>query len=73
MKDYSAEFVYKPLGLQSEWGCSQHVRFAGPGMVTLHDSKGNEIEIPKCEKCDNYKNQIIGKESFMWYCPYCEG
>jgi len=65
-------FVYRPLGLQEEWGTSHPVRFAGPGMVTLNDSEGNEIEIPKCEKCDNYKNQIIGKECFKWYCPYCE-
>ena len=47
-------------------------RFLDPGMVTLVDVSGTELEIPKCEKCDNYKNQIIGKEAFMWYCPYCE-
>lgn len=36
--------------------------------ATLHDSKGNEIEIPKCEKCGDSKLLVLGKESFMWFC-----
>ncbi len=39
--------------------------------VTAYDAEGNEIEIPKCDKCSNYKSQVIGKESFMWICTCC--
>jgi hypothetical protein len=53
--------------LQEEWGSSQPVRFGGLH-VTLHDSEGEEIEIPKCPKCDVHMCQVIGKESFQWIC-----
>ena len=34
----------------------------------LFDSEGKEIEVPKCEKCGNYKNCLSGKESYIWIC-----
>lgn len=57
----------KESQLQEEWGSSQPVRFGGLH-VTLHDSEGEEIEIPKCPQCDVHMCQVIGKESFQWIC-----
>lgn len=51
--------------LQEEWGTCGNVCFTH---VTLHDSEGKEIEIPKCPKCDVPMCQVIGKEAFRWIC-----
>ena len=56
-----------------EWGSSQPIRFLDESMVTAYDSEGKEMEIPKCEKCGNFKCQIIGKEYWAWVCTIgCE-
>jgi hypothetical protein len=36
------------------------------------DASGNTIEMPKCEKCNEYKLGIIGKETIAWVCGNCE-
>ena len=48
-----------------------NVRFLHPSCVKMYNSENEEIEIPKCEYCGNYKSQILGKESFMNYCTIC--
>jgi hypothetical protein len=63
--------AHKNQTLQSEFGCSSSLRFADENMVSAHDSEGNKIEIPRCELCDAFKSQLIGKESFMWICTMC--
>lgn len=50
---------------QEEYGTIGNLEFSH---VTLHDSEGKEIEIPKCPKCDVHMTQVIGRESFMWIC-----
>lgn len=57
--------------LRAEWGSSQPVNFLNPSQVKMYDSDNNEIVIPKCEKCQCFKGQVIGKESFMWICHSC--
>ena len=47
------------------------IRFLSHAQVSMYDSEDKEIEIPKCKECDNFKNQLIGKESFMWICLQC--
>lgn len=51
-----------------EFGSSISIRFLNPQCVKIFDCNGNEIEVPKCDKCGNFKNQIIGKEAFAWVC-----
>ena len=58
MTDYIAEF-------------GGNARFLDASQVKTYDGEGNEIEIPKCEKCGSFKIQVIGKESFVWLCPLC--
>lgn len=41
--------------------------------ATPYNADGNEITVPRCEKCGAYKNQLIGKESFIWICQFCPG
>jgi len=53
--------------LRSEWGSAVPVKFTE---CTLHDSKGKEIETPKCEGCGNYKSAVIGKQCYQWMCLY---
>ena len=38
--------------------------------VTAYDSKGEEMEIPKC-KNGHYKCQVIGKKYSQWVCLQC--
>lgn len=59
---------YEDSKIQCEWGSSHPIRFGGMH-VTMNDSEDEEIEIPKCPKCDVYMNRLIGKESLMWLCP----
>lgn len=56
-------FKYK-----TEFGSSQPVRFLDASQVTAYDKEDNEIEIPKCLKCGNYKAQAIGKTQIAWIC-----
>jgi hypothetical protein len=49
--------------IREEWG--NVPRFA---YVEAFDTEGNEIVVPKCEKCQKYKNMIIGKTAFDWIC-----
>jgi hypothetical protein len=58
--------------LQSEFGCIQKIRFGGMN-VTLSDSDNNKIEIPLCDKCNELKSPIIGKNAFIFICLDCEG
>ena len=53
---------------QVEFGSSQPIRFANP---KCYDGDGNEIIIPKCEKCGYHKCQVIGKEALNWICLIC--
>ncbi len=57
-----------PSKLEYEYGSAIPIRFWKP---KCYDIKGNEIEIPVCEKCQISKSQLIGKESFMWTCTVC--
>ena len=47
-------------------------KFRIPDSVRMYDEEGNEIEIPKCEKCGGYKTQIIGKNCSALICWICE-
>lgn len=40
--------------------------------ATMFDNEEKEVEFPKCEKCNEYKQCIIGKESFKWLCMNCD-
>lgn len=63
MKDYNCE-----------WGSNYHVRFTDISMVKLYDGEGNQIEIPKCVKCNNYKAHVVGEKVCVWICTNgCEG
>lgn len=60
------EFKY-----ECEFGSSIPVRF--PTNVKCYNEEGNEIEIPKCQKCGNYKTEAIGKHASAWFCDLgCE-
>ncbi len=59
--------------MECEFGTSMPIRFLSPENVKAYDSEGKEMIIPKCERCDDFKNQLIGKKSFMWLCPSCGG
>ncbi len=34
----------------------------------MYDRAGEEIHVPKCEKCGSFKNMLMGRETFMWIC-----
>jgi len=53
---------------ECEFGSSMPIRFLGPLDVKCYDSNGNEIETPKCEKCGNYKCELIGLHTCAWVC-----
>jgi hypothetical protein len=53
---------------KAEWGSSVKFRFGNP---KGYDADGNEIHVPRCEKCGCYKSQVIGKECFTWICTFC--
>ena len=53
-----------------EFGSSIPVKFLNLN-VTTFDCEGNDIEIPKCEVCGNFKSHISGKDSFCWICTIC--
>lgn len=53
--------------MEVEYGCSSPIRWGGLN-VTLHDSKGNTIEIPECTKCQKPMSPVMGKEVMAWYC-----
>lgn len=54
---------------EAEWGSSIPLRFAN---VRCYDSEGNEIIVPKCDKCGYHKCQVIGKQSFTYICLICQ-
>lgn len=60
--------IIQETALIEEYGCSSPVQFTDESTVTAYDSQGNEMEIPKCDKCDQFKCQVIGKERFAWMC-----
>lgn len=51
--------------VECEFGSSMPM---GVANVTCYNAEGEEIEIPKCPKCDVHMSQMIGKESCMWVC-----
>lgn len=53
--------------IKEEFGSSQPVRFLGPENVTMYDSEGNEIEIPKCEICGSRKQELMDNESSTYF------
>ena len=55
--------------LQCEYGSVGNIGFAEAEMV---DAAGNVVEIPRCEKCQGYKNCMIGKLAFSWFCGSCD-
>lgn len=57
--------------LISEFGSSFDIRFPDTSCVKVCDQKGNEIEIPECERCGTSMMQLIGIDSFMWVCFNC--
>lgn len=64
--DKGQEFKY-----ECEYGSCNPIRFPEPQSVGFFDSDGNEIEVPKCDKCGSFKNPLIGKEAFQWICMNC--
>jgi len=44
----------------------------GCAYVEILYTDGKEIETPKCEKCNEYKQCIIGKYAYAWICPTCQ-
>lgn len=49
--------------IREEWG--NILRFLD---AKAYDADGKEIIVPKCEKCQKYKNMIIGKTASDWIC-----
>lgn len=69
-------FAFKTLAnkakdLISEYGSSNQVRFLDPECITTTDEEGEEICIPKCQKCRIHKCQLIGQNAYMWFCASC--
>lgn len=58
------KFIFKTAD-----GIVSHIRFLTP---KCYDCDGNEIEIPKCEKCGNYKSQVFSKDCMKYFCAICE-
>jgi hypothetical protein len=56
------------LIFSNEFGSIHPIRFLNPSQVKCYDYEGNEIIIPKCDKCNSHKTQVIGKDSFTWVC-----
>lgn len=71
--DFIGEWVIKIHDLECEFGSSIPVRFINPEDVKMYDNEGKEVPIPKCEKCGNIKQQIIGKNACAWICNDCPG
>jgi hypothetical protein len=36
-----------------------------------YDNEGQEIVVPLCKNCQQFKSQLIGKDSFVWVCQSC--
>ncbi len=52
--------------LQAEYGSIGGALFAN---MTAHDSEGNEIQIPVCNRCeDGYRSMLMGKGYGVWVC-----
>lgn len=56
------------IDMKVEYGCGEQVTVLGAKDVTMHDSRGNEIEVPRCESCGNYMCQVIGSTHYAWIC-----
>jgi len=72
---FEDQFVYKPpqdSEVQAEFGTSYPIRWIGEGEIKCYDQDGNELKIPKCEKCDAYKSQLIGEHGYIWICTCCD-
>ena len=39
--------------------------------VKMYDANNNEIEIPKCDKCESFKQELISPSAVAWVCPQC--
>ena len=53
----------------SEFGTSLPIRFLNISQVTMYDSEGKEMKVPKCDECGCFKNEITGKGVSMFICP----
>lgn len=58
---------YIDNSLQAEYGSCANLGFANM-KAHLYDADGNEIDIPKCNKCEKEMNSIIGKNAIGWFC-----
>lgn len=68
MKYYG--FIYKPPTneLIAEWGSSMPIKWPDPENVKMYDSEGKEVPIPKCDKCQAFKQEVIGLNAYTWIC-----
>ncbi len=57
--------------LMAEYGSSHPVNFLKPENVIMTDEEGEEVCIPKCQKCGIHKCQVIGENAYMWFCAKC--
>jgi hypothetical protein len=65
-----------PIGNHSRSPLMTEIEFEYGGLpirnieldVTLYDSQGNIIEIPKCSNCLEYKVPVIGENWISWIC-----
>lgn len=57
--------------LTCEYGSSHPVRFLDPDSVSMINAEGEEVCIPKCQKCGIHKCQVIGENAYMWFCAQC--
>lgn len=51
-----------------EWGTSKPFKIAN---VTMHDSSGKEVVIPRCPTCEYSMSALIGKQAFTYICTLC--
>lgn len=58
--------------MEVEYGSSSPVKFPDHSCYKLTDSSGDEVKVPTCEKCGNYKSPVMGKYSFAWLCLTCD-
>ena len=55
--------------IQCEYGSVGNIGFTEAEMV---DAAGNVVEIPRCEKCNDAMQIVIGREVFTWLCMNCD-
>ena len=57
--------------MKFEYGSCSNIRFVEPSMIRMYNSEGDEIEVPRCEKCGIAKTCAIGRDAYQYICMFC--